>query len=220
MSGWRLLYREKSMVQEAERLICAHSVAEYRPQCNATRCAFLKICLYLHVIYKTMFGRYYEQLVFPSLFTISKNIYLYLLLHTHTHHENLLWVVERHSGRCRKSLNWSTGWEWTHQKCKVKEKSLPECTENTKPPCLSPTSYLAGILVHAEAGHVVLGHFLPHLANDVLGQLGGQEGFSGAAGSWEDDATMLHQQVEVPLDDGLWNQRVEHQAVYTVLLHT
>lgn len=81
-------------------------------------------------------------------------------------------------------------------------------------------SYLAGVLVHIEAGHVVLGHLLPHLVNDVLGQLGGQEGFAGAAGSREDNATMLHQQVEVPLDDGLWNQRVKHQAVDTVLPHT
>lgn len=83
-----------------------------------------------------------------------------------------------------------------------------------------PSSYLAGILVHVEAGHVVLRHLLPHLGNDVLRQLGGQEGFAGAAGSREDDTAMLHQQVEVSLDDGLWNQRVKHQAVDAVLLHT
>jgi len=82
------------------------------------------------------------------------------------------------------------------------------------------SSYLAGVVVHVEAGHVVLRHRLPHLGEDVLGQLGGHEGFAGAAGSGEDDAPMLHQQVEVPLDDGLWDQRVKHQAVDAVLLHT
>lgn len=30
---------------------------------------------------------------------------------------------------------------------------------------------------------------------------------------------MLHQEVEVPLDDGFGDERVEHQAVNAVLLH-
>lgn len=80
--------------------------------------------------------------------------------------------------------------------------------------------YLAGALVHIEAGHIVLGHLTAHLGNDVLSQLGSQEGFAGATGSWEDDTAVLHQQVEVPLDDGLWDESVKHQTIYTVLFHS
>lgn len=85
---------------------------------------------------------------------------------------------------------------------------------------LGQPCHLAGILVHIEAGYVVLRNLLPHLGNDVLGQLGSHEGFARPTGPWEDDASVLHQQVEVPLDDGFRNQRVEHQAVNAALLYT
>lgn len=96
-------------------------------------------------------------------------------------------------------------------------KSEPHVNNKIKTLC---SFYLAGALVHIEAGHIVLSHLLTHLGNDELSQLGSQEGFSGATGSWEDDTAVLHQQVEVPLDDGLRDECVKHQTVYTVLFNS
>lgn len=80
--------------------------------------------------------------------------------------------------------------------------------------------YLAGLLVHVEASHGGVGHLHAGLRDDVLGQLAGHVGLAGAAGAGQDDAPVLHQQVQVALDDGLGDKGVEYQPVNAVLIHT
>lgn len=81
-------------------------------------------------------------------------------------------------------------------------------------------AHLAGFMVDVEGGDDALGQ-LPALSEDhVLGQAVGQVGLARAAGAGQDDAPVLHQQGHVALQDGLRDQRLEHQPVQTALAQT
>ena len=75
-------------------------------------------------------------------------------------------------------------------------------------------------MVHVEGGDGAVGERPALLQHHVLGQVAGQEALAGAAGAGEDDAPVLLQLRHVALQHGLGHQRLEHQAVCAVLLHT
>lgn len=81
-------------------------------------------------------------------------------------------------------------------------------------------AHLAGFVVNIEGGNDALSQ-LPALPEDhVLRQAIGQVGFARATGARQDDPPVLHQQGHVALQDGLGDQRLEHQPVQAVLADT
>lgn len=69
-------------------------------------------------------------------------------------------------------------------------------------------------MVHVKSDNRVRSQRSALQQQQVSGQLIGQVGLPGAAGTWQDDSPVLLQQGDIALQHWLWNQSVKDQRVH------